>query len=206
MSATVSDPTSLENFFDIVAPPSVPWWPPAPGWCVVGGIMLILSFWVAWQGWRRWRAAAYRRAALAEWRQLKTQANDSGLREATLQHLPELVKRVALAAFPREAVASLSGEAWLRFLDSSGHTDAFTHGRGQLLPALAYDPKLIAQLDMRTVDDLFRVVQCWIRDHSTAVDSQMIGAPSEPIPARSADRERFSIPSPPAKGSAGEGT
>jgi Domain of unknown function (DUF4381) len=177
MSATAPDPASLENLFDIVAPPPVPWWPPAPGWYVVAGVVLILGFWGAWQGWRRWRAAAYRRAALAEWRQLKTQVHDPGHREAALQHLPELVKRVALAAFPREAVASLSGEAWLRFLDSSGHTDAFTRGRGQLLPALAYDPKRIAQLDMRTVDDLFRIVQHWIRDHSMVVDSQMIAAP-----------------------------
>jgi Domain of unknown function (DUF4381) len=111
------------------------------------------------------------------------------------------VKRVALAAFPREAVASLSGEAWLRFLDSSGHTDAFTRGRGQLLPALAYHPKRVAQLDMRTVDDLFRIVQHWIRDHSTIVDNQVIAVSSEPILALSADRERFSAPSPPGKGS-----
>jgi hypothetical protein len=43
-----------------------------------------VGFWGAWQGWRRWRAAAYRRVALAEWRQLKTQANDPGHREAAL--------------------------------------------------------------------------------------------------------------------------
>jgi Domain of unknown function (DUF4381) len=84
MSVTVPDPTSLENLFDIVAPPPVQWWPPAPGWNVVGGMVLIVGFWGAWQGWRRWRAAAYRRVALAEWRQLKTQANDPGHREAAL--------------------------------------------------------------------------------------------------------------------------
>ena len=115
MSTTAADPTSLEHLFDLAVPPPVPWWPPAPGWFVVGGVVLGLGFWGAWRAWRRWRAAAYRRAALAEWRQLKAQAADSGHREIALRHLPELVKRVALAAFPREAVASLSGETWLRF-------------------------------------------------------------------------------------------
>jgi hypothetical protein len=72
MSTHAADPTSLENLFDVVVPPPVPWWPPAPGWFVVGGVVLGLVFWTVWRVWRRWRAAAYRRAALAEWRQLKT--------------------------------------------------------------------------------------------------------------------------------------
>jgi Domain of unknown function (DUF4381) len=185
MSTTAADPTSLENLFDIVVPPPVPWWPPAPGWFVVGGVLLVLVFWGAWRAWRRWRVAAYRRAALAEWRQLKTHAADPGHREAALQLLPELVKRTALAAFPREAVASLSGEAWLRFLDRTGHTDAFTHGRGRLLPELAYDPRLAAQLDTTVVEDLFRIVQRWIRGHSTAAETHMPVTASEPIPSPS---------------------
>ena len=199
MSTTAADPTSLENLFDLVVPPPVPWWPPAPGWFVVGGMVLVLGFWGAWRAWGRWRAAAYRRAALAEWRQLKAQAADSGHSEIALRHLPELVKRVALAAFPREAVASLSGETWLRFLDRTGHTDAFTRGRGQLLPALAYDPRLVAQLDASTTDDLFRIVYRWICDHSTVLDTPMTGTASEPI-LPSTDTGRRSIPSPSGRG------
>jgi Domain of unknown function (DUF4381) len=172
MSTTAVDPTSLERLFDIVAPPPVPRWPPAPGWYLVGGLALVLGSWGAWRAWSRWRAAVYRRAALAEWRQLKTKATVSGHREAALQHLPDLAKRVALAAFPREVVASLSGEAWLRFLDRTGHTDAFTTGSGRLLSELAYDPRLAARLDMSTIEDLFRIIQGWIRHHSTLMDAQ----------------------------------
>jgi Domain of unknown function (DUF4381) len=185
MSTTAADPTSLENLFDIVVPPPVSWWPPAPGWFVVGGVMLVLVFWGAWWAWRRWRAAAYRRAALGEWQQLKTQAADPGRREAALRQLPALVKRTALATFPREAVASLSGVEWLRFLDRTGHTDIFTHGRGQLLPELAYDPRLAAQLDTAAVEDLFRIVQRWIRSHSTGVETDTSATASEPIPSSS---------------------
>jgi Ca-activated chloride channel homolog len=92
----------------------------------MGSMVLGFVLWTAWRTWKRWRAAAYRRAALAEWQQLKTRAADPMQREAALRQLPELIKRTALAAFPRESVASLSGIAWLRFLDHTGHTDAFT--------------------------------------------------------------------------------
>jgi hypothetical protein len=168
-AAPSTDPTSLGNLFDIVEPPAVPWWAPAPGWFVGGGVALVLIIWTAWRAWKRWRAGAYRRAARAEWLQLKTRAADHAQREAALRQLPELIKRTALAAFPREDVASLSGMEWLQFLDRTGHTDAFTHGRGQLLPALAYDSRIVAHLDPAAVEDLFGVVRRWVDSHSTVV-------------------------------------
>jgi hypothetical protein len=82
-----------------------------------------------------------------------------------------LVKRTALAAFPRQAVASLSGTAWLEFLDHTGHTHAFTHGRGQLLPALSYDPHTASRLDTQDIEELFSVVSSWMRRHSMAPES-----------------------------------
>jgi Domain of unknown function (DUF4381) len=155
-AATTADPISLENLVDIVVPPPVPRWPPAPGWFVAGGVGLMLVVWTAWHAWKRWRAEAYRRAALAEWQQLKTRTAGPRQREVALQRLPELIKRTAFAAFPRADVASLRGMEWLRFLDRTGRTDAFTQGRGQLLPALAYNPRSCAQLDAATVEELFR--------------------------------------------------
>jgi hypothetical protein len=166
-----ADPISLENLFDLVMPSPVPWWPPAPGWFVVSGVVLVLAVWTAWHAWKRWRAAAYRRAALAEWQQLRTQAANPGLREVTLRHLPELVKRTAIAAFPRAEVASLSSMEWLRFLDRTGHTDAFTRGRGQLLAELAYDPRAIVRIDTTAVEELFSVVRRWIGRHSVSAEA-----------------------------------
>jgi len=40
MSAPPVDPTSLENLYDIAMPPPIPWWPLAPGWYVVGGVLV----------------------------------------------------------------------------------------------------------------------------------------------------------------------
>ena len=66
-------------------------------------------------------------------------------------------------------VASLAGSDWLRFLDRTGHTDAFTHGRGQLLAELAYDPRVAHGLDGPATRELFEVVGRWIGGHDVAV-------------------------------------
>ena len=163
------DPSSLDNLFDIVVPPPVSWWPPAPGWYLVGGLAIALAVWAAWRGWQRWRAAAYRRAALAELRQLEARAGDGAQHDAALCEVPALVKRTALAAYPRETVASLAGPEWLRFLDRTGHTDAFTHGRGQVLAELAYDPRVAPGVDGPAMRELFDVVARWIGGHDVAV-------------------------------------
>ena len=159
------DPSSLENLFDIVVPPPVSWWPPAPGWYVVGGLVLLLGVYGAWRALARRRAAAYRRAALAELRRIEARAVDEGQRAVALREVPALVKRTALAAFPRETVASLSGAEWLGFLDRTGHTDAFTRGRGQVLAALAYDPGVAQGLDRGAMQELFDAVARWIGSH-----------------------------------------
>ena len=82
------DPSSLDNLFDIVVPPPVSWWPPEPGWYVVGGLAIALTVWAAWRGWERWRAAAYRRAALAELRRLEARAGAGAQHDAALARCP----------------------------------------------------------------------------------------------------------------------
>ncbi|HEV7731212.1 MAG TPA: DUF4381 domain-containing protein, partial [Candidatus Binatia bacterium] len=119
---------------------------------------LALRFGVA--AWRRWEADAYRRAALAECRTLRMAVSrDPDVARA----LPVLVKRTALAAFPRESVAGLTGAAWLAFLDATGRTHAFADGPGRALVPLAYDPR--ATLDRPATEALLDVVQRWITEH-----------------------------------------
>ena len=84
------------------------------GWCV----LVLLLLWLGWRFWKRWQANAYRREALRELGEIETAP----------ERLPELLKRVALVAYPRAEVAELSGDAWLGFLDGTlGSTD-FTSG------------------------------------------------------------------------------
>ncbi len=122
----MSDPADLSNLRDIVVPPEVALWPPAPGWWILlaGGIAMaaILAGMII----ARHRRNAYRRAALV------------ALDGADASDISTILKRAALAAWPRAEVASLTGADWLAFLDRTARSDAFTQGAGRDLEALAF--------------------------------------------------------------------
>lgn len=167
MQATAADATSLDRLYDIVSPDAVPLWPPAPGWYVVAGVIVAVVAWGCWSAWRLWRAAAYRRAALGELAAIEQTAVDAEHLAQGIASLDALLKRTALAAFPRSTVASLSGVTWLRFLDETGDTTKFTKGSGQLLAELPYDPKAAANADLPKIRELFELASRWIRTHSS---------------------------------------
>jgi hypothetical protein len=110
------DPASLQNLHDIIMPPPVSWWPPAPGWYVVLGLLIGCLFVLAIQAFISYRRNAYRRAALDE-----LQSADEG--SDKIGFISALLKRTALSAYPREQVASLTGKAWVRWLSEAAGLD-----------------------------------------------------------------------------------
>ena len=136
-----NDQYSLDKLRDIVIPEPPPLWPLAPGMWVLIGLALLTLLLIAWQ----WRAArrrnAYRRAGLS----LLNSA--SSARDVSV-----LVKRVALAAFPREAVASLYGKEWAAFLNR-------TCPRGDFSALGMTDPDAIPD------STVMSLAATWIRHH-----------------------------------------
>jgi hypothetical protein len=97
------------------APPS--WWPPAVGWWILVGLMLALAaasvlWWRSSAGTRRRRV---RHAAIAELKRIR--ALDEADRAPEIQRL---MRRYAITAYGANAVANLSGDAWLRFVQAHG--------------------------------------------------------------------------------------
>jgi hypothetical protein len=147
----------MSNLQEISLPDPVPWTPQTLGWYGLATVAAIALGWIAYRLYKRWRADAYRRAALAELGELE--------RRDTLQGLPALLKRVALAAYPRTEVARLSGEAWLGFLDGTIGSDGFTRGPGRLLPDLAYAPAAASRITDPDARALVSLARQWIRGH-----------------------------------------
>ena len=156
----------MSRVHDIVSPEAVSYAPQTVGWYVLGLLALAAVVWVALRWLRGYRARRYRRDGLAELAILESQLRDPTTRIDALERIPVLVKRVGLAAFPREQVAALSGDAWLARLDASMGGNAFARGPGQLLPTLAYAPasslETVADDHVRALVDL---VRRWIRNH-----------------------------------------
>lgn len=154
-----SDPASLSRLHDIITPPPISWWPLAPGWGVVGIALLVLLLWLMWCYVTWLRRNAYRREALRLLKALPVHSS-------SLPQLDELLKRVALSAYPREQVASLSGIAWLKFLDGTMHGKtvhggSFVGGSARVLAEAAYQREEF-QGDIRAV---LTAAENWIRHH-----------------------------------------
>lgn len=153
----------LQDLNPIVLPDPVGWLPLAPGWKVLIALVALLLVVLAWRRWLSWRDQRYRREALREFSKLQD-----------LTELPGLLKRTALSAWPREAVARLSGPAWHRFLDETAGLRQFTDGLGPRLDALAYGNTALSaeeEAQLRTA------AHSWLQRHeapsvSTESDAQ----------------------------------
>lgn len=132
---------SLSNLRDIVIPDAPPYWPPAAGaWVVLGMVVAILLL-VAW----RLRAVrnrnAYRKAGLL----LLGNAE-------TAYDVSVVLKRVALAVFPREQVASLYGNDWAAFLHKT-------------CPRSYFNALISSDSGAEPSDELVELANTWIRHH-----------------------------------------
>jgi len=141
---------------DIHAAPAPGWWPPAPGWWVVAVLLtVLLVLGLLWLR-RRYRARRFRRQVMLELEHIgdryKDKYNDGFFTETGVW-----LRRVALRRYPAEQVASLTGFAWLEFLDATGGAGEFCNGVGQVLETGPYCPHVPAV----AVDSLLALVRSW---------------------------------------------
>lgn len=112
-------PDLLNQLHDIHQPTALSLWPFAPGWYVVIGLVLLGLIGAIWWGWRWYRHGRVKRAALRMLSQYEKQYYQHANAQQTSADLNELLKRVALAYFPREQVAQLCGKDWILFLNAT---------------------------------------------------------------------------------------
>jgi len=159
-------PDLLDRMAGLEVPAPVSYWPQTIGWAVLAALVVVaVGMWAWWQ-WRRWRENAYRRAALRALRTIELREDDETATELAL-----LLRRTALAAYPRRQVAGLYGREWLAFLDRTGGTTAFSDGDGQALLAAPYrrcDGKAPTRLGA-----LPALIGAWIRDHRVECERAM---------------------------------
>lgn len=148
--------TTLADLIDqlVVPPPPEPisLWPQTAGAWTLCALLLGIALYFAWRLWRRYQANAYRREALA---QLAHPTTDPA-------QIAEIVRRTALAAYPRTEVASLTANDWLDFLNHRTPRPLFVDAVAQTLLAAPYRP---GRIDDERVTALHRAASDWVRQH-----------------------------------------
>ncbi|MBF0157736.1 MAG: DUF4381 domain-containing protein [Magnetococcales bacterium] len=134
------DPAWIDRLRPLHDPPPISWWPPAPGWWVVAALLLLMGVGAGRFVWRRRRRLRPRRQALRELAHLAERHARDHDDHALAAGVSLVLKRLALTLYARGEVASLSGEAWLRFLDATGPAGGtgFSEGPGRSLADAPY--------------------------------------------------------------------
>ncbi|MEI2298140.1 DUF4381 domain-containing protein [Ensifer sp. MJa1] len=120
-AAPAKDPlvdAALRQLADISVPAPVSMMPQTWAWAALAGVLLLVILIAGWRWYRRWEANRYRREALADLKDIEARLSAPATRGEALVALPVLLKRTALAIWPREAIAGLHGTGWTGFLDA----------------------------------------------------------------------------------------
>lgn len=127
---------------DIHLPPAVSWWPPALGWWLLLALALVLGGAVLWLRWRARQPVPLRRAALTELAAIESRWQQSQDPRELVYALSALLRRIAVSLHPRARTASMTGTAWLAFLDEASGSREFSQGAGQVFGQSLYQRRL----------------------------------------------------------------
>ena len=150
----------LAQLHDIQLPVAIDAWPPAVGWWIISLLGIGILGYLGFLSLRHWRKNQYRREAIADLQKLLHSYHEDTASINYLALYNNLLKRVAMSHFRRDQVASLSGEAWVAFLDNSGNTQEFSMGSGQSLIQGNYAPA--SDFDAK---ELHKIGYAWIKNH-----------------------------------------
>jgi hypothetical protein len=128
----------LAQLKPLIEPAAISWWPPAPGWWVLGALLLLLIVLLVFYAWRRWRFhrnTAYQREALYLIQQL-----DSTQPAQQLQQVAEIMRRAAICVWGREYIGTAD---WEKILELSHSTYQKNSRKKNITRALDDDSKAL---------------------------------------------------------------
>ena len=161
--------STLDQLEPLIAPAPISGWPPAPGWWFLAALILSAFLLLRLRPWQRRRDQAaeaetaiepQRQVALDELGQMNRPYGGQPANQ-WLQQMNALLKRLCRTRYPDDHPHTLSGRAWLAFLDSRCPAAGLT--RWMVLVEGVYRAE--CRLDDKAIQGLEQAVQIWIRKH-----------------------------------------
>jgi len=159
----------LDQLNPIIQPEAVTMWPELlPGWMVVIALLMVGLTLVTFHVIGRHNKNQYRREGLAELEEVVQISSQHTLDDVMrIRIISRLLKRVALVAYPRQNVASLTGSEWSAFLDRTSGRKGFPESSSALMRAASYQSvdNLDEAIPSDGLDRLIEDARNWIGNH-----------------------------------------
>ena len=141
---------------DIHLPETIDWWPPAIGWW---GLVILIPLLIALL-FRLYKKLTQRTAIKTAKSMLeKIKRDTASSDEQKLTALSILLRRTAISVFPRSKAASLTGQDWLKFLDSPLNEQRFNTEVGTILS----DSRYRKQKPQLEIPALIALCEDWLK-------------------------------------------
>lgn len=159
--------SDLTQLRDIHLPASISWWPLAPGWYLLALIIALLCLMLGFLLHRQYSNGRAKHEALRTLAMYQQEYKREANSQLFSSQISELLRRVALAYYPRVDVAGLHGDLWINFLNTTIKGVNFNSVRTHLLE-LPYRPhgrddvRLGLSADYDRIQPLFSMARKWI--------------------------------------------
>ena len=148
---------------DIHLPAAVSWWPPAIGWWVLL-LIIILLFVAVYLLFRKLTRPVIKKSAKAELKHLVETWRTENNRQALLQNLSILLRRIGISYLPRSESAGITGKRWYQMLNSLVKKSALSDETIELLVSAPYRPTI--DVPDAQIEQLLSEVQQWVNELS----------------------------------------
>jgi hypothetical protein len=142
---------------DIQLPDASLWWPPAPGWWISLGLILLLV-WLLPRLLRWLKHKPLRRLSQQELARIRLNYQQGHSDRAVLGEVAALLRRVTMSCYGREQYASATGSQWLEQLQTLAPGAGFSVEQLELLAHQRYR----AQCEF-DVEALLQSTETWLR-------------------------------------------
>jgi len=125
---------------DIHLPDAISWWPLAFGWWLLPLLIILcaLGIYLFLKIKKQKAKMAYRKFALNELNKIKSEFKNQQNSLELIRAISALLRRIALSYLPRETIASLTGEPWVKQLNQLGSEQVFNNEFALLLEKAPY--------------------------------------------------------------------